>query len=598
MSSRKHRVSRRRVRGPISRMILALVLAVLLASCVSVPVSGPVEAGDAGAGPPDVPVEIAPEPPQSGASPKDIVEGFLQAMANYQSGYQVARLYLAQRVRESWRPENGVQIYADDYPIPETDNPVLQAPLVGTVAADGSYSHQDEKNFTVNFGLVKDKSGEWRIGKPPHGLLMSQYYFNQFYRSLNLYFFDPGHRTVVPDPIYLPTGNQTATALLQALLRGPTNWLKPAVVSAIPAQTALNVSSPIDTEGIADISLSDPIATLNEEQRSQLAAQITWTLRQLGGITGIRLQINGNPFPVVRDQNAQGVIPIDAHRRYAPIPIQLSAQLMGIGKEGVVRVDEGGSRAESSALPGPLGKMAQLPESLAVSTSGDEVAMVRGGGSVLLRGQVADVPPKVVLQQVSGLLRPQFSRFDELWAVGRNAGGQQTFWMSSNGQPTQVAASAPKGSTVSAFRISPDGVRMVIVRQVKGKTELGLARINRSSKPVKIDGWHPIAINGDQTLTLSRILDVAWLNATSLMILAATVEDGNAFEPYVLDQDGSTIRVVGQSDDWRARALAISPREEESRAMLLGDKGIIWRYQDESRWENFGEGFTAIAYPG
>ncbi len=63
-----------------------------------------------------------------------MVEGFLQAMANYQSGYQVARQYLMPEVRDSWRPEDGgVQVYADGYSVTATPESVmLSAPLGGS----------------------------------------------------------------------------------------------------------------------------------------------------------------------------------------------------------------------------------------------------------------------------------------------------------------------------------------------------------------------------------------------------------------------------------------------------------------------------------
>ncbi|MGO1975309.1 MAG: LpqB family beta-propeller domain-containing protein [Propionibacteriaceae bacterium] len=574
-----------------------LSLALVLTGCVSVPTQGPVEAGDSGTRVPDIPVEIVPEPPEPGASPGVIVEGFLQAMANYQSGYTVAREYLAPAVRESWRPENGVQIYADSYPITDSENPTLRAPLLGEVAADGSYTHRNEPDFQVDFGMVKDDNGEWRISTPPDGLLLSQYYFQQFYRSLNLYFLEPGHSSVVPDPIYLPSGNQTATALLQALLRGPTKWLKPAVQSAIPAGTTLNVSSPIDSEGVADVSLSDDIASLNEEQRSLLAAQITWTLKQVDGITGIRLQVNGTPFPVIRDETSDGVIPIDAHRQYAPVDPQASGQLVGVAPDGVVRVDESGAQAGQSPLPGPLGATDISIDSLALSFQGDLLAAVTDGGTRLLTAPVAEVEPTVHLSEASDLLRPQFTRYQELWAIGRNAKGDQQAWVVKEGQ-----ISAPEGDVfgdgeIISFRISPDGTRVALVRRVGGHDELGLARINRSGKELSIEGWRPVAVNVPGTSDVRRFVDVGWTDATNLMLLGSS-DDETEPEPYLLDQEGAVARLIGQSDEWEAESLAVSPRVQGTRAMVQGADGRTWRFEDENRWLEYGTDLSAIAYPG
>lgn len=573
-------------------------LAVVLTGCVSVPTSGPVEAGDSGTRIPDIPVEIVPEPPQPGATPGVIVEGFLQAMANYQAGYTVAREYLAPAVRESWRPENGVQIYADGYPITDSENPTLRAPLLGQVAADGSYTHRNEPDFQVDFGMVKDDNGEWRISTPPDGLLLSQYYFNQFYRSLNLYFLEPGHGAVVPDPIYLPSGNQTATALLQALLRGPTTWLKPAVQSAIPIGTTLNVSSPIDSSGVADVSLSDDITPLNEEQRSLLAAQITWTLKQVDGITGIRLQVNGTPYPVVRDETSDGVIPIDAHRKYAPVDPQASGQLVGVGPEGVVRVDESDAQAVLSPVPGPLGATDLDVNSLALSFQGDLLAAVTDDRTRLLSAPAAaDVEPTTLLTEATDLLRPQFSRFGELWTIGRNSKGDQQIWVATGGEVESPKSDVLDDGTIVNFRVSPDGARMALVRRVGGHDELGLARINRSGKQLSVEGWRTVAVNGPGTLDVQQIVDVGWSDATNLMLLGSADESSEP-EPYLLDQEGAVTRLIGQSDDWQAESVAVSPRSQGTRAMVLGSDGRIWRFEDENRWLEYGADLSALAYPG
>ena len=55
-------------------------------------------------------VDVA--PPAFGASPEQIVEGYLRANSNFQPAYAVARQFLTKAAAERWSPEDGVQIYS------------------------------------------------------------------------------------------------------------------------------------------------------------------------------------------------------------------------------------------------------------------------------------------------------------------------------------------------------------------------------------------------------------------------------------------------------------------------------------------------------
>ena len=85
---------------------------------------------------------------------------------------------------------------------------------------------------------------------------------------------------------------------MKALLNGPSKWLKPAVSSAIPPNTSLSVDSVTITNGIAEVPLSDSVLALPDQQRSLLAAQIVYTLRQVGGVKGVLIKVNQQPYRV------------------------------------------------------------------------------------------------------------------------------------------------------------------------------------------------------------------------------------------------------------------------------------------------------------
>lgn len=579
------------------RIIAWFAALILLPGCAQIPTTGPVEAGDARGHVPDAAVEIAPEGPVRGANPRTIVDGFLQAMANYQQGYQVAREYLAPEVRDVWRPDEGVAIYADGYGVSATlDSAVLEAPQVARVGPDGAYEHHHVP-MRLDFGMVRDQDGEWRISQPPRGLLVSQYLFAKFYQRVNTYFFDPNYTMLVPDPIYLPRGNRTATPLLQALLRGPTEWLRPVVLSAIPPQTKLSLqAASVDARGVVEVSLNDAVVGLGEEQRGRMVGQITWTLGQLAGVTGVRLTVNGAPYPT-REQNPQGIVPVSVSTFLDPISTQQNLQLFGVTAEGVVRLNETPRGAELVPVPGPLGRMRGIA-SVAPSLTGDQVAVVNDNRTQVTVGPLSDNQPRRVFEG-SGILRPQFARSkeSELWLVDDDGDHQAFRLVAQDGRVTRVGSPAFDGARIVAFRLAPEGVRMAAIVERAGRTELGLARINRSVDEIVVEEWRPVPL-GDEVATPapSRLVDVGWADATTLMVLAA--EDAKKpVKPYKLDVNAADIAELGQSDNWQAETLATSPRPRAVRAVIVGRTGS-WRYEDEYRWPVLAQGLAAAAFPG
>ena len=101
--------------GRIARGAAGVALVLTIAGCAGVPDSGPVRVGQpvaaAGGGLADVSVREVPAGPAPGASPADVVSGFLRAMVNSDGGYGVARSYLA--TGTSWTSGNTITIYAD-----------------------------------------------------------------------------------------------------------------------------------------------------------------------------------------------------------------------------------------------------------------------------------------------------------------------------------------------------------------------------------------------------------------------------------------------------------------------------------------------------
>lgn len=563
-----------------------------VSGCVSIPTSGGIEQVSSQPRQSDPSVAVDPAPPQPGATPLSVVSGLLQAMAYNVSDYAIAREYLTTDARARWRPATGVQVFADDYfPTGTDESAQLQAPLVGLIGADGSY-RPAAGELTIDFGLVREND-EWRVGTPPKGLLVSQFDFAQYYQSFNMYFYEPGMQCLVPDPVFQAGGDQTATALIRRLLQGPSDWLTAGVVSALPAQTQLNVSAPVNAAGVVEVSFSDAVSGLGDQQRSQLAAQVLWTLRQLDGVTGARLLMNGVPWSVP-GADPDGVIAVGAVEFDGPIPSQVSSALIAAHPGGVLRVEETGT----TPVDGPWAGVKGIT-SMALANAGDPLAAVVGG--TLLTGALSEQPAQVLTGQ--RLLRPQFSRFRELWTIDARDNGA-VVWRALDGKTQRVSAPSLNDGRVIAFRLAPDGVRMAVLRQRGSTIALGMVLVNRTKAQPVLEGWRTVPLYLPQRDQVAQLVDLAWLNATSLMVLGS-VDRSAPLGPYITSQDGATTQSAGNPDQWNATLLAASPREPASprdlnvlRAVLRGSGGRVFRYEDDFTWVQVTDGVTTLAFPG
>jgi hypothetical protein len=472
---------------------------------------------------------------------------------------------------------------------------------VGALSADRSYSARDDR-LSFNFGLVKDEKGEWRIGKPPGGLMVEKYSFKSFYQPYDLYFVGNGSSSLVPDPIYLPALSNpanVASALMKALLKGPTDWLNPAVSTAIPPNTTLSVDSVTITDGTAEVPLSDSVLDLPESERSLLAAQILYTLRQVGGVKGVVIRVNQQPVRVPgADPNSQ-VISVDGlPSDIDPTSPVAGDQLYAVSKRAVKQVTVSSNPPTLGNLPGPLGNGWYRIDALAVSVTNTDFAVTTDGRTALRRASITtgEQQPITLPRGVSELLRPQFSRYGEIWAIGKQ-GGQQRMWLIPPGKTTPITISSPvlQGSAVTAFKISPDGTRMALIRHpTTGNDELGLARIIRSDNKIMVDRWRPLDTTQSNMLQIEKIVDVAWLDPTELLVLGAA-NPTSALAAYRVVEDASQITSEAGPENSNAVGLAVLPRTQT--AIIIGQMGHTWK-DDGNQWQLFVDNVSTLAYPG
>lgn len=593
----------RPLRSMIRSALVLIMVGPLLVGCVSIPTSGQAEQVPQTGQVSQNRSEVVPKPPLVNAAPRLIIEGFLLAMTRYEPNYAVARQFLSSNRRESWRPEDKVTIFTNRKLISTNTTATLNATRTGVLGPDGAYT-AGSGTVVQNFEMVKEK-GQWRIGNPPNGLLISEDSFTSSFRPFDLYFYDPTFTALVPDPIYLPAEGRIEASLVQALLNGPSSWLKPAVTTAFPPKTSLNTNSVPVVNGLAQIALSDPVLALNEDQRTNLVTQLSWTLRQDEGIRGLQITVNSAPFST-RDQvieENQTFVPITTGDQKGPIAPQTSTDLVGLSGRNVVTVDDTDLATTLRPVPGPFGRGAFAIDSLAISNSAQGLAAVTDGRTILRRGPFANATPTVLIRDVAGLLRPQFTRYDELWDLG-SQGGRQVLFMIKGSAVVATQPSWLSQMSVTAFQISPDGSRMAVLARQGSRDVLGMATITRGER-LSIGAFRAIQLSDAALEPLTQLVDLGWIAPTQVMVLAST-GSGAAVEPYGVEQDGSQVTRIGSSGEWQATSLttAVDPSGTGVasgggfRAVVAGQGSQTWQYRNGDVWPTFSAKLRIPAYPG
>lgn len=556
------------------RRATVVVLMVAAVGCASVPDSGPVRIGQpvaaAGGGLTDAPVREVPAAPLPGASPAQLVSGFLRAMVDNDSGYGVARSYLAPGA--SWDPESGIAVYAEPSRIVRNarSSVVVQAHRVGVLGAHGVYRVEPGK-ITRRFELAR-RDGEWRISKLPDGVLLSSDDAGRVLQPAALYFLTPDGNQVVPQPVLeSPQEPGLATTLMRALIAGPNPLLAPGVRTAVPRGTTLVGNVPITADGVADVDLSASTRQLSAQQLARLSAQVVWTLRQLSSVTAVRLLANGAPL------EAPGVSSLQLVSSWPQFdPAVPSAA------GGALLVSSGRIVGLGTDVPTAL-RGARM---VAASRSGDGlvVAAVRSDGARqhLLVGKVASGRLRDRLRDVT-VTAPTFGPGDVVVAATSSG---VVYAVTPDGKKREVGL--PKGiqgAAIRAVSLSRDGTRVALVVATAAGNELDLATVVRSGPELVFRQPRLVVPAG------SAVSGVAWADADRLVTTVAV--RGGRRGVISVDTNGYQIRdLSGPGLPADVDAVAAGPGERT----LAAGPGGTWR-STRQRWHKVSAG-SAPSFAG
>jgi hypothetical protein len=521
------------VRVP-ARLVAAVAVGLVLSACSTVPSSSPTVPITQVPTRQDTEVGIEPLAPEEGASPEEIVRGFIDAAASTGRGHPVARQHLTPRASDEWADDAGVIVIEPGFATVTSSEGVVEvtAQTVGTVDERGIFSVTDDA-FTREY-TVEKVEGEWRIQNPPAGLVILEPDFERVYDQLNAYFLDATGQRMVPDPRYLVGGEAQPTALVERLFDGPSPELRSGVQNPVEG---FSLRRPVTVEGAtATVDLTglpaDP-----EPPLEPISAQLVWTLEQ-AGIRSVEVLIEGEAVRLPQVPRAQTV---ENWASYDPDAVPLDAVGHYVDEDGALRTADAGK-----PVPGPAGQGSYRLQSAGVAvdkTSGAlsflvGVAPGEGGSVRLLDGPYGGRLAAVLTNGDSFPEPTVAGTRTEVWTV---RDGSQVVRVRPGTQPQDVSAPtlADLGE-VTALQLSPDGVRAAVIIDGDSGPELYLGVVARGDE-------NSVALRDLDEVNpgLEDPVDVTWLAGDTLMVLASNADD--EVVPWQVGVDGWGLTEIPRS---------------------------------------------------
>ena len=483
---------------------LAIALAALaLTGCASIPQSGPIGFGpDVASGLNNDEVYYSQTGPYNDAPEEAILFGFLNSGNGPQNDYAVAREYLTKTFAAKWKPNDAVLIQEGTpelFKVSEREYRVTVG-VSAEVDADGRFTDLPAgTKRTFNIGFVQ-VDGQWRINDAPNQTMVIRPNFKVLFRAYSLYFFDPSLTYLVPEVRWFPSRASTGTRLTNALLKGPSDWLKPAVVNVIPIGTKLNINSVTVEDGVARVDLSSLALRVPAAKRPLMKSQIAATLEQLTDVTSVEISIQRTPQTIA--QYVDGQPP-----RFGTSPVALTSN-------GLVRLNTSGAQA----IAGTESKVALLnPTDFAYSQNQNRVAFVSQTGVHVYKLDVFNDPGKLVDAR-ENQLSPSFDPQGSLWTLSSTKGAPFVV----TGNERSVLRNTWVSGVPLSFSVSPEGARVAVVYLVD-KTKLTYVfpiERNKSGKAVYLG--KPIQI----TSVPANSDHVSWADGVTLALIAPSVPTG------------------------------------------------------------------------
>ena len=538
------------------KLVATALTVVLIAGCAQLPRSSEIKVG------PELQGDISgdylyysPNGPSSGETQQDILNGFINAGTGPQNDYEAAREYLTQNFKTKWNPNNEVLIQQGNPSISfnARQEAAVTVQVQATVDGDGHYKVMDAgATRQLDFKMVRE-NGEWRIASAPNLTILIRPVFDVIFRSYSIYFFDAQRKHLVPDLRWFPSRASTATRMVNAMLKGPSDWLNPAVNSAIPAGTTLSLNSVTVADGVASVDLTAKALVAKALARQQMKAQIRATLTQLPNVYSVSISVERGPQEI------------------ADLPDVLPSVASG----QALILQSGELRELNGDMSAPIGVTGDLIKStgatdFAMTRSMDWLALKGPGGIYRSHIGIFGSTPNLIDAR-AGQLAPMFDDFGYLWTMTKKAGEavqvtspgglRRSFklgWLDSF--PRRQFALSAEGSRLALLVGSGATVRAYVVSVLRDKTGL----------PVSFGA--PLEVVGVSDTPMS----VSWSDENTIAVLHALGEGTIGASLFTIGGGVRDIGALEAAKTLEARTSFSSVYALDSQRNLYAYRNISW----------------------
>lgn len=546
-----------------------LVLGVVL-GCTSIPQSGPVTTADVELGVVDVDFDFLPPGPSTGASPEEILVGFIAAGTAAQNNYRVARSYLTSEVAEDWNPNSSVLIRVGEPTLSATAGNAITytVPTVASVDEFGRYlSTQVATDQELEFRFARE-GDEWRISNLADVVVLSVPAFQEAFTSYRLYYFSAGYRDLVADVRWFASRGEVSTKIVRSLLVKPSFWLdQGATVSAFPEGTQLALTPIVVTDGVARVDLTTRILETNEVTRQRMMLQLTASLAQVQGISSARISVNQNELVIDALGEAGPTLASGRDSRL----VVLRERRFGYLQGGVVGALEGLSLEVANLLP----------REIFYSDAFGKAVVTRSDGLwVVERDQ-----PARMIDDRAGLIQAVVDRCGFTWSSTSEFSADMVRVIDRGGQASSLPLDLGQEATLVSLELARDNTRVLFLVQTETGVRVLLAAVARNEEctPESIGEFVELGS------LAGTAVDAAWIDDQQVAVVLQDEQTG-AGEAFVFDTSG------------RSESLGRPTRPETlvggvggiSGLRLLSEDGTVYQPRGNG-WQATGDRATVLA---
>ena len=516
-----------KLRRALAVLVTAIFTVGATAACAQLPTSGLVQQGtDLSAGIASDYLYYSPSGPTVGATPTEIIRGFLNAGTAPQNDFSTAREFLSESFKSKWDPSGATLVQRGQLQVDSKSDAQITV-TVGVqsqVDSDGQFSYWPAGySRQLEFTLVRE-ANQWRIDSAPNLIVVIQPVFDVIFSPYSLYFYDNTYMHLVPDVRWFPSRASTTTLIVNAILGGPADWLSTGVKSAIPFGTKLSFDSVAVEGGVAKIDLSSSALSASPAERRLMKNQFLATLGQIPGVSDVQILVERTPQDIV------DLPPLDV--------VKTNETPIGLARNELRHVS--GSKAPVRNATYSLGKVAPL----GFAINSDESTLALRGRDGIWLAQLDSIGQAInLIDSRPGLLNPVFDSSGMLWSTGASS-KSALFTYAKNGRARQIDANWLSTIKRKQIAISPEGSRLAVLESRKSGNVLWVSVIAHDQNGEAISLGNPIELPTNS----GQVTSFAWANETKIAVLTS---ETRATVPKLLQVGGlsRTLPVVADAEE-------------------------------------------------